>query len=108
MWAAGSAVFLFIIGAWFVFKAAGSLNVQEVSSAGTALPGGAPEAVGNALFLDYLISFEAAAVFLLAAVIAAIYIAHPRGRDEKSTPGENNSDPGSENADPALAGKEAS
>jgi len=49
-----------------------------------APPGGAAEAVGNALFLHYLVSFEAAAVFLLAAVIVAIYIAPPRGSEEKS------------------------
>lgn len=78
----------------------------------------AAESIGNALFVDYLVSFEAAAVFLLAAVIAAIYIAHPRQPGEKASPdeetepaavatGDASCDPAGADT-PAVAGKEAS
>lgn len=72
----------------------------------------AAESIGTSFFVDYLVSFEAAGVFLLAAAIVAIYIAHPRQRGEKASADEvleDADDQAEESPDaPAVAGKEAS
>jgi NADH-quinone oxidoreductase subunit J len=98
VWAGGTAAGLFTIcvsGIYYLAKLPG-----PAESASDVLAPGPAQDVGNAIFIDYLVSFEAAAVFLLAAVIAAIYIAHPRVAGEKAEPGEVEPATDVEDADP--------
>jgi len=86
VWAGGATAALFTVcvsGIYYLTKLPG-----PAVSASTGVPVGPAQEVGSSIFIDYLVSFEVAAVFLLAAVIAAIYIARPRVAGEKGEPGE--------------------
>jgi NADH-quinone oxidoreductase subunit J len=100
-WAVGGTAALFTISVCGIYYLA-KLPAPAAQAVSEATPAGV-EAVGVTLFRDYLVSFEAAALFLLAAVVAAIYVAHPRERGEKGDPGE--PDPTAETGgEPAIAG----
>ena len=109
-WAVGSAGTLLVVGISAI-RFFGVLPPPAAPPTRAAIPPPPPEAVGTALFTDYLVSFEAVAVFLLAAVVVALYLAHPRTPGEKSDPSEaTDPDPAQEGgpAPEGSPGKEAS
>jgi hypothetical protein len=48
-------------------------------------PLGTPEAIGRALFTDYVLPFEIASIILLAAMVGAIYLARELAKEEELT-----------------------
>jgi len=103
-WAIGGTAAFFMIGVCGIYYLA-KLPAPAAPAVSEATPDGV-QAIGVTLLRDYLVSFEAVAVFLLAAAVAAIYVAHAHGRGEKADPAE--PDPAPEaGAGGAAAGKEA-
>ena len=72
-----------LTGLWMIIataKAFGKLSAVELTQ-----PLGTPQAIGRALFTEYMLPFEIASLVLLAAMVGAIYLAREPARDAGSS-----------------------
>jgi NADH-quinone oxidoreductase subunit J len=72
-----------LTGLWIIIataKAFGKLSAAELTQ-----PLGTPQAIGRALFTEYMLPFEIASLVLLAAMVGAIYLAREPARDTGSS-----------------------
>jgi NADH-quinone oxidoreductase subunit J len=74
-----------LTGLWIIIATARAFGKLSLSTSDASQPLGTPQAIGRALFTDYVLPFEIASIILLAAMVGAIYLAREVARGEEQT-----------------------